>query len=90
MYIDIQPYLDKLDLLKEYMCLKIDGKGKVFMVNTDAIPYRMPTKELLRIWDETGLLFCTSIDNDNYEPPKEITFEEFYQQRQKQLANAHQ
>lgn len=75
--IDVKPFTDKLDKLGEYMNLRIDGFGKVFKINLDAIPKPKTVKEILDLYFQTGWLFGTNMYNGNYEPPKEITFEEW-------------
>jgi hypothetical protein len=75
--IDIQPYLDKLDKLREYMFLRIDGKGKVFSINIDAIPIHHTPEEIIQLYYQTGFLLGTSIYNDSYQQPREITFDEW-------------
>lgn len=75
--IDVQPFLDKLDRLKEYMELRIDGKGKVFSINIDAIPNQITTEQIIKLYYQTGWLFGTNIYNDNYQQPRELSFDEW-------------
>lgn len=76
--INIQPYLDKLELLKEYMFLKIDGRWDVSEFNYGALPV-LHSSEILRIFNETGNLMYTP----NFNPQvKVLSFEEFLQKKQ--------
>ena len=81
MTIDVKPFIDKLEVLKEYICLKIDGKGKVWMIDIGCIPWYNP-QELIDIYFQTGVLLTSN--NESFTPPQEITFEEFYQNKNNQ------
>lgn len=80
MTIDVQPFIDKLEVLKEYMCLKIDGIGSGIWINLDAMSAFTP-KEIFEIWQQTGWMMYTSPKPSDYPEPKELTFEEFYKQK---------
>jgi predicted transcriptional regulator len=72
--IEVQKYLDKLDRLKEYMGLVIDGKiqGRIWF-NALAFP-DLPIKELIRLYNETGMMFCNSEEPTIF---KQFTFDEW-------------
>jgi hypothetical protein len=80
----IQPYIDKLEALKEYMFMKIDGKGKALWINLDAMESFTP-KELFDIWNETGWLLSSTKRDPFLSPPRELTFEEYYQEKSNQI-----
>lgn len=78
MTIDVQPFIDKLEVLKEYMVHKIDGEMDLCKINFVAIPV-MPVSEVIRIFNETGVLVTRTYDNQSVITIK--SFEEFYQQK---------
>lgn len=76
--IDVTPFIEKLDRLREYMGHKIDGRRYIFKLNLWAIPRYRPD-EIIKMFHETGYLFYTSDGKD--EPTLTmVSFEEFYQQ----------
>lgn len=78
--INIAPYINKLEILKEYMDLKIDNIGKSFWIDIDSIPHMNPDY-FIQLWTETGMIFYNG--NPPPEPPRKLSsnFEEFYQRR---------
>ena len=76
--IDIQPHLDKLDRLKEYMDASIDNEIKSVWIDMDALEEKpMSIKEIMKWFDSTGVMFYTP--NRNEPIVKRITFEEYLQ-----------
>lgn len=76
--IDITEFEEKLDRLKEYMALRIDGKGKVFSININALPVQYTAKQLIDMYLQMGIHFWQS-DHNDYVPPRELSFEEWLQ-----------
>lgn len=77
--IDIQPHLDKLDRLKEYMDAVLEYNPSVFRVigyNTFQTNYTEPKK----VYDRDGKLIYTAF-GDSLRLPiiEQITFEEYLQ-----------
>lgn len=80
MTIDVQVFHDKLEVLKEYLHGKIDNIGKSFWIDINSIPHMNP-EWFLQMYAETALIF-----HDGNPPPigaREMTFEEFYNQKTK-------
>lgn len=80
--IDVQPYHDKLDKLKEYMEAKIDGIWEFLWINIDSIP-EMTTETFLRLFAETGMMFCNG--NEPSVPTRKLSFEEWYNNQTQKL-----
>jgi len=80
--IDIQPYLHKLDKLKEYMDAKIDGKDRTIWINFDAISDFTP-QEIMDIWKSTGWLISSTKITKDEDLPRTLTFEEWYESQNK-------
>lgn len=76
--INIQPYLDKLDRLKEYMDGYIDS-GNGIWINIEALSPDFTLEEIIDIWDKTGCIMYSRHVDENCEPPRKITFEEYLQ-----------
>jgi hypothetical protein len=56
--INTQPFIDKLDLLREYMYWKIDNWGvDAFTINLSALPTITP-EAMMKMWLQTGVLMC--------------------------------
>ena len=72
--INIQPYIDKLDKLKEYINGCIDNYGAFMTINFEAIP-SMPVEDIIRTFFETGIVFLKSGQET---PISKISFEEWY------------
>jgi hypothetical protein len=81
--IDVIPYQRKLELANEWVCHKIDGtlpligaSGRGIFIDMDAIPKnKMSWDEIVRIYDQTGVMFFDSNpDRMNMHP---VSFEEY-------------
>lgn len=70
--IDVQPYIDKLDKLREYMFMRIDGRMNTFWINIDAIPKYTP-KDLIELFNATGMMLYNG--SEQPPPPEKLTFE---------------
>ena len=75
--IDVQPYIDKLDRLGEYINLGIDGVGSFIWINVDAIP-QMNTDKFLQLYAEMGMIFFNG--NPPTLPTRKLSFEEWLSQ----------
>lgn len=82
----IQPFIDQLDKLKEYIDLKIDNNTGGIWIDIETLEnvfietnyrYLSPDK-IIGLFFQTGVLLCRS---DNFKEPKVrmMTFEEFCQ-----------
>jgi hypothetical protein len=73
--INVQPYIDKLELLKEYMNLWIITDGvPLIMINIDALPH-ISTKQIMDIWNQCGVLVGRA--NNNYPASSKLSFDEW-------------
>jgi len=64
--IDVQPYIDKLELLKKYLSESIDGRLGFIWIDQEALP-KMRLEEIMHLWDCTGiLLFRSGEENTNH------------------------
>ena len=78
--IDIQPHLDKLDRLKEYMDAKIDSKGEgvwIDIYSLDITWKQYTVNELIELFFQTGVLLGNS--NQQQSTIRKVTFEEYLQ-----------
>ena len=82
--IQITPYIQKLDRLREYINLMIDGKGGFCWVNIDAIPQMNP-EQFFRLYAETGMIFFDG--NPPPPPTKKLSFEEWLQLKTSETLN---
>jgi hypothetical protein len=65
--IDVSPYINKLEVLKEYMALRID-RPRMWLLDMGSLPW-LSWEEVMRIYDQTGFYYYNS------QPPsvKELT-----------------
>ncbi len=79
--INVQPYLDKLEVFKEWIEFRIFNPGSQFWINVDAIPVPNTIEQVFRIYNETGILFFHSepLPEPIY---KELSFEEYFKSQQ--------
>lgn len=72
--IEVQPFIDKLDKLREYMGLLIDSRitGRIWF-NANALP-NLPFEKLMEIYNQTGIMFYNSEEPTKFE---QFTFEEW-------------
>lgn len=75
--IDVSPYIDKLEALKEYMAAVIDGRVSGWGINIEAIPRLLSIDEIFKVWHETGVLFYRGDESITPEV-KTISFDEWY------------
>lgn len=80
--IDITPYQERLEWLKEWMEMKIFGRlPNTMMVVTMETYMAYPPEELMRIYQQTGVMYYRepSISSQCRQP----TFEEYCQYKQR-------
>lgn len=78
--IDVSHYIDKLEVLKEYMNARIDGVGELMTIDYKLIPRYTPD-ELLALFSVTGWVMWE--DANVLTPYTTIMpFEQFYQSKQ--------
>lgn len=53
--ININPYIEKLELLKEYIGIKIDSWGKIVTMNYDFISSLRP-EDIIELYYQTGII----------------------------------
>ncbi len=81
--INVQPYIDKLEVLRRYMSGIIDGKtGHGIYLDMNAIQPLSP-KEILDVYYQVGVLFYTPQEDSGMYRTKVITFDEYFQSQQK-------
>lgn len=72
--INVQPYLDELDKVKEWINLFVDRQLLIWL-DLNGLPTLSP-KEMLQLFNETGMIYsCTGIKL--FTEPKFITFKEY-------------
>jgi hypothetical protein len=71
-----QYYIYKLERLKDYMGMVIDGYGSHIWLNIDAV-HQITPEQFLRLYAETGMMFYNS--NPPPEPVKKLSFEEWFE-----------
>lgn len=55
--IDIAPYTQKLELLKEWIADRVDGNiSPPIWVNMEAINFKYSVEDILRIYEQTGFI----------------------------------
>lgn len=80
--INVQPYINKLEVLKEWIALKISNPTGSFWIDINAIPVKSSIEQIMRIYEQTGIIFAHS--EPMPEPIyKDITFEEYFQSQNK-------
>lgn len=79
--IDITPYQQKLEWLREYMCNRIDGSlfDSIMDIRIEAHMYSV--EQIMRLYNQTGLVFYSSRPEMTSitRPP---TFEEYCKAKQ--------
>lgn len=78
--INIQPYLTKLDKLKEFINGSIYFNPISIYIDIESIP-KLPIDEIIKIWNQTGII---SFGKGEEAKPTKITFEEWYQLNKEQ------
>lgn len=72
--IDVQPWVDKLEELKRFMCHVIDGGGSYILVGNNFYSSLRP-EDLLDLFFQTGILvYRTDLSNES----KRLGFSEWY------------
>ena len=72
--IDVQPYIDKLELLKEYMAKRIDAIGEYGWTDIGWLPI-MTASKVVQLYHETGILYW--IDPKTEPMVREHSFDEW-------------
>lgn len=80
--IDIQPYIDKLELLKEWLFASIDSNFNTFWVDITAIPQRLDISDVLFVWQQTGMMYFKHEDYPSV--VRQLSFDEWYELKIKQ------
>lgn len=78
--INVTPYIDKLELLKEWLFYKIDDRRFSFQINFGAISH-FTAEDLIRMYNETGVLFYRGDGHKEQPTVTMVPFEEFYKLR---------
>jgi len=80
--IDITLYQNKLELLKEWIADRVDGKiSPPIWVNLDAMPFNLTIDQVLKIWQQTGNCFFRKQDVIDH-PAIPVSFEEYYRYKE--------
>lgn len=73
--IDVSPFHEKLNLLKEYINAGIDTTGHGVWINLDAMSSFTP-QEIIEIWESTGWLIQPT-QKEESDLPRKLSFEEW-------------
>jgi hypothetical protein len=79
--IDISKHLNQLDLLREYMFDKIDGKGQYFYLDLSALP-PYTFEDIIDLYNMTGVMIPSKRDMELQPKPQLLTFEEYLNSKQ--------
>jgi hypothetical protein len=71
---EVSPFIEKLEKLKEYIGMTVDGLGNYIMFNTDAFNNLRPS-DVLDLWAQTGILVYRGGGTQEI---KKLSFEEWY------------
>lgn len=75
--IDITPYQERLQWLKEWVEGRIDGIiSPPIWVDIDAIGFKLSIDQVLKIWNQTGVIYYRKDDVINHGAVP-ISFEEY-------------
>ena len=58
--IDVQPYIDKLDKLRQYCSIRIDNAGHLISVNYAVLP-TYSFEYILSMFHQTGILYYNPV-----------------------------
>ena len=76
--INVQPFHDKIEKLREYMHIKINGHGRVVSINLEALPsLDFDVDKWFWIMNEIGYMI---VDSNNPVPApivRQLSFEEY-------------
>lgn len=76
--IDVTSYTDKLELLREWINGRIDGIiSPPIWVNMEALSFKYTIEEVIRIYNQTGLILYRAKDVVE-NPAIPLSFEEYY------------
>lgn len=82
--IDVSPYIQKMEWLKEWIEKRIDGKvSPPIYVNMDGIKFKHTVEAVMRIYRECGVLF--SRDEIVHNPMLPFSFDEYCNYKQSLL-----
>lgn len=79
--IDITPYQQKLEWLREWIHKRIDGIP-YFWIDIDAVPHIYTMERVVEIFNQTGVLFYNHNDVSGYNSIMPISFDEYCQYKQ--------
>lgn len=79
--INVQPYIDKLEVLKEYMNLSIDRSGMRVWLRLEAMP-TLSIDQILNFFWETGVALYSK-DKEVVSETKTLSFEEYLESKTK-------
>lgn len=72
--INVQPYIDELDKVKEWINLFVDRQSLIWL-DINGLPTLSP-KEMLQLFNETGIIYSLA-GKKAFAEPKFITFKEY-------------
>jgi hypothetical protein len=78
--IDITIHIDRLELLKEYMNLWIDGRGKVIEIDYNVFDTVYTTQDIFNFIHGTGMLLYSGNSNKIYKE-NTLSFEQWLELR---------
>ena len=81
--IDITSFQIKLELLKEFISMKIDNnipcickEHKNYIIDTSCIP-EMPIEDIITLYDQTGLMFWNQLRRDDGSSYRIMNFDDY-------------
>jgi len=78
--IDIEPYQHKLEILKEYMGAKIDGKREIRTIAYEWLPI-MSAEQIMNVFFQTGYLVTAHPERHLCPTATIMNFDEYYQSK---------
>lgn len=74
--INIDIYIEKLDILKDYIFAGIDNTGTMVWIDLSALPVAFDLDKWIEIYQQTGYLVLNK--EPEYPVSKKLSFEEYY------------
>ena len=74
--INVQPFIDKLDRLGEYMDMKIDNKGSILTIDWEWM-HKITLEAAIDIYKQTGHMMYAHPEKHQQPISRKLTFEEW-------------
>jgi len=80
--IDITPYQERLEWLKEWIHKRIDG-FPTFYIDIEAVPKINSMEKFIEIYTQTGIMFYTKNEISQHNLVMPVSFDEYCQYKQR-------